>query len=465
MLALIITWAGVFAALVYQRHERFASLGFDLGIYDQASWLLSRFDGQFMTARGLPVFGHHANFALYLLVPFYWAGAGPNFLNILQVATLALGAIPVFLLARHRLGAQWPAVAFSIAYLLHPALQFLAWETFHPETMAITPVLFAYWFAASERWGWFWTCVLLAVAWKEDISLVVFVLGLIIWARGHRRVGVATSALALVWFVVAVAVTIPHFNGERAYYLSQYGYLGDSPLEMMANAVSHPSRLVEHLREADVGRYLWKVVGPLAILPVLAPSVAALSAPQVLANLLATDHFAHTVTHHWVALPFTGAALAAVEGGSRLARRFSAPGAVAAMVAAAAVMATVAWGPSPLGVEFRRGWWGEPNAARRSAKVEALRSVPDRAAVAASYRLVPHLSRRPGIYQFPNPFEPREWGVRGERSPGPTAVGWLAVDRAELDSHDRDLLERILASGDFAVRYDRLTVVVAERVR
>lgn len=465
LVILVGAWALLFTVLVYQRHERFASLGNDLGIYDQAAWLLSRHDGQFLTVRGLPVLGHHANFALYLMVPFYWAGAGPHFLNVFQVAALALGAIPVFLLARHRLTAHWRAVGFASAYLLHPSLQFMAWETFHPETMAITPLLFAYWFAVRQRWGWFSVCVVLGMAWKEDVSLVVVVLGLIIWARGHRRVGLTTSCLAMVWFIFAVFVVIPHFNdGNQAFYVDQYRYLGDSSLEMAVTAIRHPTRLVERLLAAGAGSYLWKVLAPLAVLALMAPGVAAMALPQVLANLLTVDRSAHSVMYHWVALPLTAAVLASVEGGSRLAKRFGSPGLVGAAVACAALAGTVAWGPSPLGVEFRRGWWGEPNAARQAAKAEALRHVPDRAAVSASNHLVPHLTHRSRIYQFPNPFVPREWGVEGERFPGPTAVSWVAVDRAELGSDDRELLDQLLSNGDFTVRYNRLTVVVAERV-
>ena len=61
-------FAIVFGRLVVLRHQRFGTFDFDLGIYDQAVWLLAHGHG-FDTVRGLGVFGNHVNLAFFLLVP------------------------------------------------------------------------------------------------------------------------------------------------------------------------------------------------------------------------------------------------------------------------------------------------------------------------------------------------------------------------------------------------------------
>src|SRR5262245_48250739 len=139
----IAVWVATFSVLVYLKHDRFASVDFDMGIHDQSVWLLAHFRG-FLTVRGLQVFGHHATPGYALFVPFYWIGAGPHFLNITQVVVAGLGAVPVFLLARYRTGRAWIGTALGIAFLLHPALQYFMSELFHPEVIAITPLLCAY---------------------------------------------------------------------------------------------------------------------------------------------------------------------------------------------------------------------------------------------------------------------------------------------------------------------------------
>ncbi len=118
VLALAIgVFAIVFGRLVVLRHERFGTFDFDLGIYDQAVWLLAHGHG-FDTVRGLGVFGNHVNLAFYLLVPFYWLGAGPNFLNLVMVAAVAASAVPVFRLGRHWLTDEWHALVPALALAL-----------------------------------------------------------------------------------------------------------------------------------------------------------------------------------------------------------------------------------------------------------------------------------------------------------------------------------------------------------
>ena len=61
---MVVGWSGVFIALGWLRQTRFATFSFDLGIYDQGVWLLSRFHDPFVTVRGLELFGHHVNLIL-----------------------------------------------------------------------------------------------------------------------------------------------------------------------------------------------------------------------------------------------------------------------------------------------------------------------------------------------------------------------------------------------------------------
>ena len=164
-----------------------------MGIFDQGIWLLSRFKDPFVTIRGLEYFGNHVNVTTVLLVPFYWLGAGPLFLSELQTVALALGAVPVWLIARDRLRSAWAALAIAVAYLLYPSIEWVNWWHFHPDALAVTPLLFAYWFAGRGRWKAYAVAVALVLFAKEDAAMVVVVLGLLVAVRWNRRVGLATA--------------------------------------------------------------------------------------------------------------------------------------------------------------------------------------------------------------------------------------------------------------------------------
>ena len=152
---MVALYVGVFGSLTWAQQSNFGTFGFDMGIYDQGIWLMSRFKDPFITVRGLEWFGHHVIGVTFLFVPFYWLGAGPHFLYLVETMWLAVGAVPIWLLARDRLENPWTALALAAAYLLYPSLEWINWWHFHPDALLITPLLFAYWLATRRRWGWF----------------------------------------------------------------------------------------------------------------------------------------------------------------------------------------------------------------------------------------------------------------------------------------------------------------------
>jgi len=111
LLLMIGVYSWIFGNLTWAQQSNFGTFGFDMGIYDQGIWLLSRFDDPFVTIRGLNLFGHHVNLVTLLFVPFYWLGAGPYFLYLAETLMLAMGAIPAWLITRDVLcGAAFGAV-------------------------------------------------------------------------------------------------------------------------------------------------------------------------------------------------------------------------------------------------------------------------------------------------------------------------------------------------------------------
>src|SRR5262245_5737755 len=277
-------WIAWFFRLPMLRHERFGTFGFDLGIYDQGVWLLSQLRDPFVTVRGLDLFGHHMNPFLLVLAPFYRLGFGVQFLLLVQVLAQASGAVALFLLGRDVLRSRWCGVALAVALLLNPTYQWLMWEFFHPDAVAIGPLLFAYWAARERRWGWFTVAAVIALLCKEDVALAVVVLGLLVAFRirsdrvriaaglavvlfaaslpavvevdgdgifvvaaavgaaglvillGPRRdwrIGAAIALLAAAWFLLATQILIPHFNGVGRFYDAFFGpELGATPSEI-----------------------------------------------------------------------------------------------------------------------------------------------------------------------------------------------------------------------------------------
>jgi uncharacterized membrane protein len=462
---LVGVYVAVFGSLTWAQQANFGTFGYDMGLYDQGIWLLSRFEDPFLTIRGLGYFEHHVNLVTVAFVPAYWLGAGPPFLYLVETIWLALGAVPLYLLARDRLRSGWLAAAVAGCYLLYPSLQWINWWHFHPDALAITPLLFAWWLAGRRRWGWYAVAVAVALSCKEDVALAVLALGLVLAVRGERRAGLWTAAAGAGWFLLATRVVIPAAGGGGGpFYQELFPGFGDSLGEIAWNMVVHPSRLLELATRPDRLTYYWKVLAPVAFLPLAAPLVLAVGLPQTVVNVTSGHALTHDFRYHYTAIVLAALFLATVEaigwaGRNQLVRR-----GLVALLVVTSVAANVAWSPSPLGRDYDSGIWAR--AEPRHATVRAaLATVPADAGVSAIYNLVPHLSHRVYAYEFPNPWRVTNWGARGENPPDPDTVDYLVVDERLLGDQ-RPLYERLTGpQGGYTKVFAADGIVVARRTR
>jgi hypothetical protein len=131
-------------------------------------------------------------------------------------------------------------------------------------------------------------------------------------------------------------------------------------------------------------------------------------------------------------------------------------------VLVAALVTSVAWGPSRFGDDYATGTW-PLQSDRQSAKEAAVAAVPDGAPTSAIYNLLPHLAHREQIYDFPVPWRNVNWGVHGEHLADPADVQWIVVDRRIISAADAALLDHLL-QRQFRVVFERDDIVVARRV-
>ena len=463
--AMLVSWSVIFIVLGWMRHDRFGTFGFDLGIYDQGIWLTSRLRDPFVTVRGINLYGHHFNAIFVVFAPFYRLGAGPHFLLVVQVLAQASGAIAVYLLARDRFGgARWLAVGMAAVLLLNPTYQYLTWEFFHPDALAISPLLFAYWAARERRWGWFAIAGTLALLCKEDVALALLMLGVLVWFRGDRRIGAAVGAISAAWFVLATRVFIPAFNGIGPFYDSFFGEFGDGPGEVARNVLTRPGQVWETAMRTDRTSYYWRMGAPLAFVFLAAPESLLIGAPMLAVNVLTSFPYARDPRFHYAALVLVGVTVATVEAIARLGRSSTARSFLVGAVLATSVAASTLWGAAPWSADYDRGIWPLRHDARTEVKAAAIDLVPSGAATSAIYDFVPHLAHRALIYEFPVPWCNVNWGVHGENLDDPSAIEWIAVDTYLLGEADRELLSDLLVD-EFEVRLDRDGVLVAERVQ
>ncbi len=465
LVALIALYVIVFGTLTWMQQTNFGTFGFDMGIYDQGIWLLSRFKNPFDTIRGLNFFAHHVNVIALAFVPFYWLGAGPHFLYLVETIWMALGALPIWLLARDRLASRWLPLGLAASYLLYPSLEWINWWHFHPDALIITPLLFAWWLATRARWGWFSVAVAVALLCKEDAALAVAALGLALAIHGRRRAGALTCVAGVGWFLLATKVIIPIANGGSSpfYVRELFPGFGDSLSAIAVNLITHPGKFFSLVTQPDRLTYYRQLLVPVAFMPLAAIDVLLIGLPQAAVNSISGHSLTHDIRYHYSSIVIAAVFLATVESCARLGGRVVVRRLLVGLILVTSLAANVVWSPSPLGRQYDSGIWAVAQP-RHQVVRDALKLVPAGAGVSATYNLVPHLTHRVHIYEFPNPWVPTNWGANGENPPDPETADYLVLD-VTLNGTQQGLYDRLVTTGGpFRIVYDVDGIVVARRV-
>jgi uncharacterized membrane protein len=386
----------------------------DLAIYSQVVWNTAHGD-PFRTSV-LPFaenyLGNHFTPILALFAPIYLIWADPRVLLLAQVLAGALAILPLFLFAREQLPTPWAAVLLSAALVLYPAFQHQNLTDFHGIALGTTAVMWAY-FALLTRRDVLLVCMLpVMVLIREDLSLVIIVMGLYAFLFQRRRwlglilfvLGVAASALVLF-------VLIPAFRGGTSFhYGNYYDYLGDSPLAMLRTLLLEPGVWLPRALHQPKLKLLGQLLLPVAFLPLLAPSVFLLGG-SFLAYLLLVDYPFHEIyiLHaQYQALFVPVVAFGTVLGLARLVRWLGARWearhvalAASALVLFLSLFTTILWGP--LSDESKRAEFrvDEQSQAERA----LLAQIPADAGVVSDDRFAAALSTREGFFVFGGLFE------------------------------------------------------------
>jgi uncharacterized membrane protein len=408
-----------FGYLTVAKHNAFQTTAFDLGNVDQAVWNTRHGRPLAMTnIEGLTNrLGTHVEPILLPISLLYFIWSDARALLVLQTVVIALGAWPVYQLVRWKTGRSatrdwgWQgdvlALVLAGAYLLFPALQSANAFDFHAVALAPTFFLFALYFLETERWGLFAVLAVLTMSCKEDMPLLVAMLGVYALVAGKDRkwrVALATMTVAGIWFLVAVGWVMPHFDTRGVSPLAnRYAYLGDSPLEMVLTLVSRPGLALSQLRASGSVGYVRDLLAPVAFMSLLAPQAVVLAAPPLAVNLLSTDGNMHQLEgFHYGATLAPMVVVAAGYGAAWLVRRFPGWRYLPSLLAVIVLLSTLLYhrghGYTPLAAGFRGSW---PTVTEHEHLGEQLaHSIPTEASLAALPYPNPHASQRQQLYMI-----------------------------------------------------------------
>lgn len=286
------------------RHALFQSDAWDLGIFDQAVYLISQGKPPISSLLGFHILGDHAAIVFYPLALLYKISPNVHWLFAVQSVSLGLGALPIWYLAQHAGLKAAQATAMAFVYLLYPLVFNINLFDFHPEVIALPTLLGAIWAAFLCEIGWFCLALVLVLSCKAVLALTVVAMGIWLLLFEKRRLcGGIAIATGVAWFMIATLWVIPTFGGEAATlgrHLSRYSEFGNSFPEIVKNLLFQPQLVLGKIFSLATLEYLG-----LLFLPViwglspqhLTPLIGAI--PTLAMNILAESPTQRNLVHQY----------------------------------------------------------------------------------------------------------------------------------------------------------------------
>ena len=392
ILILIIVYFILFSTLSCLRHYTFQTQTWDLAAFEQSFY--NTVHGKFMynTFEKTNHFAIHFSPFLLLLVPIYFLWQSPYNLLIIQSLALAIGALPLYLLAKRLIDKKW-ALLIAVLYLIYPSLHWVNLFDFHAVPFAIPLILSTFYFLEKENYKIASIFLILTAATAENMIVAVFFIGLYLLLFKYRKFGLAVALISLIYFILVAKAIMPAFDGGIV-RLDRYAQFGSTAPEIITNVVLKPSLTWQTILTGPKMLYLLKIFLSVAFLPFLAWQTLILLLPGLLQNLLTTLEFQFSNFYQYdsILIPFI---LIATVYGLQNSLKKNLPAKMITLIILVSALAGFVWSSplSPFNFPLPRFTQERAKAFKKIVEL-----IPAEASVAAQTNLVPHLTHREYIY-------------------------------------------------------------------
>lgn len=415
----IIIFCLYFGLVNWLRQDNLITSQFDMGNMDQVLW--HSLHGQwFLMNSPTGATQHlrtaiHADYLLLAYLPFYAIFPDPRTMLVLQVLCVASGAIPLFWLARKKLGPTLGA-AVAIAYLFYAPLEYAVIFDVHAVVLATPLLLWAWWAAAEKRWWVYYASIALAVVAKEQVGLVIAAMGVYWgWRPGYRTMGMSSIILGIGWTALMLGWAIPSARNAPGHFaLGYYEQFGGSFGDIIKNIFARPDQTLADVFSGQSFSLYRALLFPVGLLALFGwPIIVAL--PELAVNLLSNNANQKTIFFQYMSVITPFIFLATIDGATRLQRwvpvwkkrwpRISVRDWAITGISSLAIAAVWFWSPLPL---THHHWDAVkvfyPSPYKNDVKyVQRLVKPTDR--VVTTNNLGPQFSRREQIWGFPNDLD------------------------------------------------------------
>ncbi len=422
----------VFSGYTIFMHYVFKTYAWDLGIFTQSFWTTVNRGKLFYYTVELNVnpsgsfFGTHFSPILFLVLPIYAIFQSPYTLLVLQTIVLALGALPVYWIAKKALDDKLSAVGMAAAYLIYPAVQSVNCFDFHTEAFIPLFFLLTFYYISEQKWfkGLLFAVLTLSTIEFAPILIMFLAFYLILkdavnrimtrqWMPFLRRLlfPIMLMIIAVAWFFLASYV-VDVVNPVKSTGLpGNWTYWGSSLSGVVVNIITHPLQALAFMATpTDKVFYVFGLLAPLLILPVFSPEIL-FALPWLIAAPLSEYGFYYNLYFQYSAFAIGQLFIAAIFCIRRFSflnhdkrKNFKIQRVIISSILIASFLLSVAI--SPIGLP-RLGARPVNITPHTNLVHDILNMVPGNASVATQNDIFPHVAQREDAYilTWPMPME------------------------------------------------------------
>ncbi len=407
LIFLLVLYIVYFTLASIARYNNFYTGRFDLGNMDQTVWNTSQ--GrifQLTNPNGTDIISRlafHADFFLILLSPFYLLWPDPKILLLLQTVVIGCGAVFVFLLAKDILKNKKIGLLFALLFLINPSVEHMNLYDFHAVTFATTFLLATFYFLQKRRYALFVFFALLSASTKEQIWIIVVLLGLYtIFITKKKILGLLMTIFSLFLFYYLVWHAIPTARGAKHFALSYYSDFGESPTAIIKNIIVFPQKTLTTILQFDRLHYILQLFLPVGFLSFFSPLTLIFLFPDLFINLLSNNAQLREIYFQYTAAITPFVFISGIFGLKTLTKIFAKIPLFyyEALLVIAAVVSAYLYGPLPGARNPNLDMFTKPQK-DKTIITYYLAHIPKSQSVAATNNLGSHLSHREKIFTIP----------------------------------------------------------------
>ncbi len=323
VIMVILLFTLFFSASNWFRQANLHTSQFDMGNMDQTMWHTVHGAVFQMTSPLYPFHqlrtAVHADYLLLIYAPFYWLWQDPRTMLILQVIFVATGAIPLYWLARKKVGA-WTGVALVVAYLFYPTLDWAVTFDVHAVVLVVPLLLWAWWGATEKKWWIYYLAAGLALLGKEEVGFTVAAMGIYWgWRRGYRTMGILSITVGVGWTLLMLGWAIPSARNVAGHFaLDYYSEYGSTFSEIAKNILVRPWDVARGMFNLDAILLYRSLFAPVVGLAIIGLPALLVALPEVAINLLSNNVNQHTIFFQYMSVIIPIVFISTIDGIARL---------------------------------------------------------------------------------------------------------------------------------------------------